>query len=150
MITIMKEEIPLGEFGFLPPTSEELAENRRLEEFRDEIMAIAASEEADAKAKKTERSGHFLGVKLERHRIPRDSMQVAEKIKSGEVTLDDITIGWKKIKDEYDAQIAAGVWREPFPKTPEHAVMAFLANKATVIIGRRQLEEIKRARQSLQ
>lgn len=146
----MEKEAPMGEFEFLPPTSEELDEDRRLEEFRDKIMAIAASEEADAKTKKAGRSGHFLGVKLERHRIPRNSIQVAEKIYSGEVTLDDITIGWKKIKDEYDAEIAAGVWREPFPETPEHAVMEFLANKATVVVGRRQLEEIKRARQSLQ
>ncbi len=123
------------------PTPEE-----ELEAFRDEIVTKAAEEKHMAKEDQRGGTWHFGDFPIERDKITLRDLALAKKIKDGTVTREDLSI-YRNNMSETAKEEARRSSDPNQDSSTELRLVAYLTNKATPIIGRRELEAYRLERE---
>ncbi len=119
---------------------------KELEDFRDEIVAIAAEEKRAAEEGQHGGTWHFGGLPIARDEITSRDLALAKKIKDGTVTRENLSI----YRDNISGAAKEEERRSSDPNqdsSTELRLVGYLTNKATPIIGRRELEAYKLERE---
>ncbi len=100
-----------------------------LDDFRKEIAAIVKEEEA-AKKEGEVHSGHFLNFDFSAEELTTEDMEIWQKIKSGNVTLEEVK--------EYDRKFRESSEPGALSNTSRGLFVQFAGNMANVSIFRRE------------